>query len=687
MKGLIYVNEPALLCNRHIGESTMSKQFINEEKSERNELKSEPGSVSESETGTVPKSDLKSGDILKGVYQVMERIGKGGGGIVYKAYHLRLQKYVVVKKISDNIIVNMNSRVEVDILKRLHHTNLPQVYDFLQIGGQVFTVMDFISGKDMEYYLSHRYFFTEAQMVYWLRQLCQVLIYLHSQNPVIIHCDIKPANIMIDEKGDICLIDFNISLEGDDKKLIGLSQEYAAPEQIELAKAIPTSGYGKHIRVDERTDIYSLGAVYYRLLTGRIPQADLSRHVPLDACQSDYSEGLMAIINKAMQPHPGKRYQSAQDMLKAVDNIEKQERGYQRIIRMLSAGIVICSLACFLGVWCVITGFFRLQRERYQEDYAILKEYLEDSESTLLVRQGIRILNNKDYAHIIRSSPEEKSEIFHAISVGCQRENNSISGIYYLAEAISICENKEVLAQYYQEYVKMFLKDGDWESAAGAIQSAEVRNISNTALMLMKGEVYAAKGEYGNAIVCYEGVAEEADNKEHVGMAYLRLASVYGAEKDYITSIRMLGKAEGYISDRNVYRQMAETCMEYAMSCHNSGAALEYRRKAIQCYQTLCNMPNAAYLDKLNLTILYLMNQQNQDARMVLEELTEIRDYRIYMYLAYANYNIQAEKAPENRDYKGVLRYYQEAESVYQEAGSPMDDNMTQLRILAKEIE
>lgn len=92
---------------------------------------------------------IKEGEILGGIYQIIREIGQGGTGIIYLAEHLRLYKKVVVKKIKDNFVGHINERAEVDILKGLHHTCLPQVYDFLVIGGSIFTVMEYIEGNDL----------------------------------------------------------------------------------------------------------------------------------------------------------------------------------------------------------------------------------------------------------------------------------------------------------------------------------------------------------------------------------------------------------------------------------------------------------------------------------------------------------------------------------------------------------
>ena len=184
--------------------------------------------VSERENSLQERNGLYTcwnrGDILDHVYQIVGEIGAGGTGIISKAYHLRLKRYVVVKKIKDEVAARVHARAEADILKRLKHTYLPQVYDFLEIDGGIYTVIDFIEGQSLDYYIKNGYKIQQRQLIIWARQLCEALAYLHAQAPPIIHSDIKPQNIMITTQGNVCLIDFNISLDGQGSSQIsGLS--------------------------------------------------------------------------------------------------------------------------------------------------------------------------------------------------------------------------------------------------------------------------------------------------------------------------------------------------------------------------------------------------------------------------------------------------------------------------------
>ena len=251
---------------------------------------------------------LQSGDIISGMYQVIREIGTGGMGVIYIGYHLHLQKQIVIKKIKETCVNRVNVRGEADILKQLRHTYLPQVYDFLEVGNDVYTVMDYIPGENLQYYIDHNYTFPEETILLWMRELCEVLDYLHTRKPRILHSDIKPANIMVTPEGDICLIDFNISLDGSvTQEVQGLSRRYASPEQFRCAM---DKMYGRKSSetLDERMDIYSLGAVFYRMMSGYLPDAQNGVPYALSQIDIPYADGLKRIVDKAMDRDVSRRF-------------------------------------------------------------------------------------------------------------------------------------------------------------------------------------------------------------------------------------------------------------------------------------------------------------------------------------------------------------------------------------------
>lgn len=161
-------------------------------------------------------------------------------------------------------------RNEVDILKELHHPYLPQVYDFIMYENDLYTIIDYVDGHDLKFYIDNGYVFSEGQLIKWLKQLCEVLSYLHTHNPQVLHTDIKPANIIVKNNGDICLIDFGISLFGAEQ-IKGISADYSSPEQYYNVEYIRNGQREYCVALDERVDIYSLGATFYHLMTGIKP--------------------------------------------------------------------------------------------------------------------------------------------------------------------------------------------------------------------------------------------------------------------------------------------------------------------------------------------------------------------------------------------------------------------------------
>lgn len=174
------------------------------------------------------------GKVVAGIYDIGKELGFGGGGVVYQGKHLRLNKEIVLKADKrSSKIPQEKLRREVDLLKGLSHTYIPQVYDYVQEDGVVYTVMDYIQGESFDKLLKEKKNFSQAEIIKWACQLLEALDYLHSFPPYgILHGDIKPANIMKTPEGDIRLIDFNIALalgkEGAVK--VGLSKGYASPE-------------------------------------------------------------------------------------------------------------------------------------------------------------------------------------------------------------------------------------------------------------------------------------------------------------------------------------------------------------------------------------------------------------------------------------------------------------------------
>ena len=174
------------------------------------------------------------GEIIAGIYEIESKLGEGGGGIVYLGRHTRLNKKVVLKADKRTLKAKKDVlRREVDMLKGLSHTYIPQVYDFVEENGTVYTVMDYIEGESLDKLLEREGKREQREVIKWALELLEAISYLHRQGEYgILHGDIKPANIMLRPSGNICLIDFNIALAlGEEGAIkVGFSRGYASPE-------------------------------------------------------------------------------------------------------------------------------------------------------------------------------------------------------------------------------------------------------------------------------------------------------------------------------------------------------------------------------------------------------------------------------------------------------------------------
>ena len=217
---------------------------------------------------------LQPGTILENRYRVDSLLGQGGMGAVYRAWHERLEQWVAIK---ENSLVTPEARAqferEAKVLARLHHTNLPNVIDhFVTTDCAQYLVMTFVEGVNLAELLAARGKQSPADVMVWLGQVCDALTYLHSQNPPIIHRDIKPQNIKITPDGHVFLVDFGLSKVGSTYQstlsgALGATPGYAPLEQ-----------YGS-AHTDQRSDVYALTATLYAMLTGETPPESVKRAV------------------------------------------------------------------------------------------------------------------------------------------------------------------------------------------------------------------------------------------------------------------------------------------------------------------------------------------------------------------------------------------------------------------------
>ena len=210
-----------------------------------------------------------------------------------------------------------------DILKKLNHPNLPSIIDVIDTEDSFIIIMDYIQGNSLNKALEEYGAQPQEQVIAWAKQLCDVLDYLHTRTPAIIYRDMKPANIMLKPEGTVTLIDFGTAREFKERNLADTTclgtVGYAAPEQF--------GGMGQ---TDARTDIYCLGATLYHLVTGMNPCEPPYEIKPIREINPTLSGGLEKIIQKCTQRDPNDRYQSAAELMYALEHYEEIDDLYKK---------------------------------------------------------------------------------------------------------------------------------------------------------------------------------------------------------------------------------------------------------------------------------------------------------------------------------------------------------------------
>lgn len=292
---------------------------------------------------------LAPNTMIQNRYLVVQAIGKGGMGEVYLAVDQRLGSAVALKRTffnDDNALGGAFER-EARILARLRHPVLPKVIDHFAENGDQFLVMEHISGDDMSKRLENANKpFPLTWVMFWADQMLDALSYLHSHEPPIVHRDIKPQNLKLTDENHIVLLDFGLSKDFDTSttgnplnsaSVAGYSPHFASMEQIR--------GTG----TDPRSDIYSLSATLYQLLTNNIPADALSRAdallggnadpiIPLSDFNPDISPAVSEVILKGVALRQDQRFETAAEMQKALRRAFNQGSADPDAKRVLAPG-------------------------------------------------------------------------------------------------------------------------------------------------------------------------------------------------------------------------------------------------------------------------------------------------------------------------------------------------------------
>ena len=284
--------------------------------------------ISQTQTLDTSTVELSRGSIFAGRYEVLDELGSGGMGKVYRVFDRKLSEEVALKLIRPEIAANRKTierfKNELKIARRIAHTHVGRMYDLGEESGLYYIAMEYVPGENLKSFIRRSGHLTVSKAVSIARQVCMGLAEAHRFG--VIHRDLKPSNIMIDQEGNARIMDFGIARTFESKEITGLgiiigTPEYMSPEQAQGQK------------VDQRTDLYALGIMLYEMITGRVPFEDeitlniLRKHEieqprPPKDLNPEIPHSLNTLVLKCLEKPVERRYQNASDVLRDLDSIK-----------------------------------------------------------------------------------------------------------------------------------------------------------------------------------------------------------------------------------------------------------------------------------------------------------------------------------------------------------------------------
>lgn len=546
-------------------------------------------------------ADLGSG------YSAIRPLGEGGMGTLYRAHKDSLDVDVVIKRVKQKFKGRMDERAEANILKTLKHKYLPRIYDVIESpSGYVYTIMDMIPGENMQNYVKTHGPVSQKLAYRWACQLCEVIAYLHSQVPPILHCDIKPSNIMITPADDICVIDFNTSLVFSKGVLaIGATPGYAAPEQytrpgaspdtietVPLEETMPLRGYkdafayqnvrsnkdpsgrgvsnsvtaaqatnaGGYGTISKRTDVYGIGATLYYAITGQQPGHSLKDVRPITSYKLKFSRSFLLIIARAMMKRQEERFCDAQEMLRALQDIHAIDGRYKKVVHSQRVVAAVSLVLAVSGTLAILFGVQRIGVERYAAYDALVRkgrtaaDEMRFDEAEQDLQQAIAIYDDQLEAYVEQAvllyRQGKYQECIDAVETMQSRELK-----YYSRQSVANLYNVAAEAYYELE---------SYESAATMYQKAI--GYSPDILSYYQGEATALiqLGDYSGADEVLAEMAKAVPDAEQSGayqVVQSELLRKQGDLPDALDAARKaIGSADGNDQLARAYRLAASIC-------------------------------------------------------------------------------------------------------------------------------
>jgi len=294
--------------------------------------------LSVTETYYTPLTEMEVGSTFANRYQIIEELGRGGMGRVYKTLDKEINEKVAIKILKPEISAEKGTierfRNELRLARKIRHMNVCQMFDITKERNIYFIIMEYVSGEDLKTTLHRVGRLSVGKTLIIAKQICKGLAEAHRLG--VIHRDLKPHNIMIDRAGDVRIMDFGIARSLKSKGLTESGVMIGTPDYMSPEQALGDP-------VDQRSDVYSLGVILYELLTGEVPfKGDTAFSVVLKhktepppdprEYNDQLSDEITALILKCLEKEKKKRFQNVEELLEEILNIEQRQPTTDKVV-------------------------------------------------------------------------------------------------------------------------------------------------------------------------------------------------------------------------------------------------------------------------------------------------------------------------------------------------------------------
>lgn len=536
---------------------------------------------------------LDIGQVFQSKYKIEKVLGQGGMGKVYLASHITLSNKWAIKETKKSSGVDLLA--EPAMLRKLNNPNIPKIIDIFEDEEYLYIVEDYIEGISLSDVIEGQKIIEENQVISWAVELCDILAYLHNIKPSpIIYRDLKPENIMISEDNKVKLIDF------------GIAREYKE-HKTEDTQNLGSLGY-KDVyegQSDEKTDIFSLGVTMHQMLTGVNPRMHIYENEPVRRINPKLSPGIEKIVAKCTDKNREKRFRSADDLKKALLNIEYINSEEYKAVRKKKIRITAFCIILFICLGIVGIAFkietnnksfnsfiskgndYLIQMDYKNAEEEVSKALKYDSKNVKAYELLASIYNAQgDYDGILKAVDQckknnvklsEKISIYYGGAIFDKGNFKGARGIYenVLQLNKSNIEAKANLAVCYA-------KENEYAKANEILNGLKNGEIDKYFISSTEGEILYSQGQFAKA---EESLKTALQLRPQEFKVLLSLSEALLNQKKYKEEIEILNKAESVAPNNlRVLDELAE-CNFYLGSNDKSEAAKsEYFKKSLDYY-------------------------------------------------------------------------------------------------------